>query len=51
MLRARPAARRAVADPNLGLAEAYVTRLMRAHERAEVMDVAMPAALAHAGTS
>jgi CubicO group peptidase (beta-lactamase class C family) len=34
------------ADPHLGLAEAYVTRSMRDHERSEAMDAAMRAALA-----
>jgi CubicO group peptidase (beta-lactamase class C family) len=34
------------ADPRLGLAEAYVTRSMRDHERAESMDAAIRAALA-----
>ncbi|HET6867369.1 MAG TPA: serine hydrolase domain-containing protein [Solirubrobacteraceae bacterium] len=34
------------ADPQLGLAEAYVTRLMRDHGRAEAMDAAIRAALA-----
>jgi CubicO group peptidase (beta-lactamase class C family) len=34
------------ADPRLGLAEAYVTRSMRDHERAEAMDAAMREALA-----
>jgi CubicO group peptidase (beta-lactamase class C family) len=33
------------ADPRLGLAEAYVTRSMRDHERSEAMDAAMRAAL------
>jgi CubicO group peptidase (beta-lactamase class C family) len=34
------------ADPQLGLAEAYVTRFMGAHDRAEAMDAAMRATLA-----
>jgi CubicO group peptidase (beta-lactamase class C family) len=34
------------ADPRLGLAEAYVTRSMRDHARAEAMDAAIRAALA-----
>ena len=36
----------ALADPALGLAEAYVTRHMAGHERAESMDAALRAALA-----
>ncbi len=35
-----------LADPRLGMAEAYVTRWMRDHERAEAVDAAMRAALA-----
>jgi CubicO group peptidase (beta-lactamase class C family) len=35
-----------LADPALGLAEAYITRQMGTHERAEVMDAAVRAALA-----
>jgi CubicO group peptidase (beta-lactamase class C family) len=34
-----------LADPALGLAEAYVTRQMGTHERAEAMDVVIRAAL------
>jgi CubicO group peptidase (beta-lactamase class C family) len=34
------------ADPQLGLAEAYITRSMRDHVRADAMDAAMRAALA-----
>jgi CubicO group peptidase (beta-lactamase class C family) len=34
------------ADPQLGLAEAYVTRWMRDHQRAEAMDAAIRAVLA-----
>jgi hypothetical protein len=35
-----------MADPGLGLAEAYVTRLMRDHDRSDAMDAAIRAALA-----
>jgi hypothetical protein len=34
-----------LADPALGLAEAYVTRQMGTHDRADVMDGAVRAAL------
>ncbi|HEY1521125.1 MAG TPA: serine hydrolase domain-containing protein [Solirubrobacteraceae bacterium] len=35
-----------MADPELGLAEAYVTRLMRDHDRSDAMDAAIRSALA-----
>jgi CubicO group peptidase (beta-lactamase class C family) len=35
-----------MADPALGLAEAYVTRRMGDHERADALDAAVRAALA-----
>jgi CubicO group peptidase (beta-lactamase class C family) len=35
-----------MADPELGLAEAYVTRFIRDHDRADAMDAAVRAALA-----
>ena len=34
-----------LADPALGLAEAYVTRHMAGHDRAELVDAALRAAL------
>jgi hypothetical protein len=35
----------AMADPEIGLAQGYVTRRLAGHERAEAMDAALRAAL------
>ena len=40
----------AMADPDLGLAEAYVTRRMADHDRAEAMDAAVRAVSPDAAT-